>query len=143
MGAERTQHPAVTPGGEDEMADPATAPDAPAEPMAPAAPEVTGPAPAHNGEEGGRCTQAQLRRFIKSRPYVPMHELRRRFELNGQPDDVSPVATQQGTIWVGLPRREAAFIGDLVRQGEIGLELCHDPVVSIVVGVFAMRPIAR
>ncbi len=30
-----------------------------------------------------------------------------------------------------------------LRQGEIGLELCHDPVVRIVVGVFAMRPIAR
>ena len=30
------------------------------------------------------CTGAQLRRFIKSRAYVPMHELRRRFELNGE-----------------------------------------------------------
>ena len=27
------------------------------------------------------CTQAQLRRFIKSRPYVPMHELRRQFGI--------------------------------------------------------------
>jgi len=125
------------------MADPATVPDAPAEPMAGAITEMSGPAPSPVGEEGGRCTQAQLRRFIKSRPYVPMHELRRRFELNGEPDDVSPVATQDGTIWVGLSPREAGFIGELIRQGEIGLELCHDPVVSIVVGVFAMRPIAR
>ena len=125
------------------MADPATVPDAPAAPAAPAAPETMGPAASPAGDEGGRCTQAQLRRFIKSRPYVPMHELRRRFELNGQPDDVSPFATRDGTIWVGLPEREAAFIGDLVRQGEIGLELCHDPVVRIVVGIFAMRPIAR
>lgn len=125
------------------MADPATVPDAPAEPMAAAITEMNGPAPSPVGEEGGRCTQAQLRRFIKSRPYVPMHELRRRFELNGEPDDVSPVATQDGTIWVGLSPREAGFIGELIRQGEIGLELCHDPVVRIVVGVFAMRPIAR
>jgi hypothetical protein len=72
-----------------------------------------------------------------------MHELRRRFELNGQADDVSPIATPDGTVWVGLPIREAAFIGELVRQGEVGLELCHDPCVSMVIGVFAMRPVAR
>jgi len=125
------------------MADPATVPDAPTAPAVTAAPDVSGPAPTPNGEEGGRCTQAQLRRFIKSRPYVPMHELRRRFDLNGQPDDVSPVTIQDGLIWVGLPAREAGFIGELSRQGEIGLELCHDPVVRMVVGVFAMRPISR
>ena len=126
------------------MADPATVPDAPAAPDGAGGPGAGGPALHPNGEEGGRCTQAQLRRFIKSRPYVPMHELRRRFELNGEPDDVSPVRHRAtARIWVGLPPREAAFLGELVRQGEIGLELCHDPVVRIVVGVFAMRPIAR
>ncbi|MFN8622673.1 MAG: hypothetical protein U0869_18215 [Chloroflexota bacterium] len=125
------------------MAEPATVPEAPAGLPAIAIEETAAPAPTPNGEEGGRCTQAQLRRFIKSRPYVPMHELRRRFELNGQPDDVSPVTSPDGTIWIGLPPREAGFVGELLRQGEIGLELCHDPVVRIVVGVFAMRPIAR
>ena len=44
--------------------------------------------------EGSACTQAQLRRFIKSRPYVPMHELRRRFELNGEAGDVPPGASR-------------------------------------------------
>jgi hypothetical protein len=89
------------------------------------------------------CTQAQLRRFIKSRPYVPMHELRRRFELNGAADDVSPIATSDGTVFVGLPVRESGFIAELLRQGEIGVELCHDPIVAIVVGVYATRPISR
>jgi hypothetical protein len=89
------------------------------------------------------CTQAQLRRFIKSRPYVPMHELRRRFELNGAADDVSPIATTDGTVFVGLPMRESGFIAELLRQGEIGVELCHDPIVPIVVGVYATRPVAR
>jgi hypothetical protein len=89
------------------------------------------------------CTSAQLRRFIKSRAYVPMHELRRRFELNGEADDVSPVDTQHGLIYLGLPMRESQLIGDLVRQGEVGLELCRDPRVPIVVGVFPMRPITR
>jgi hypothetical protein len=89
------------------------------------------------------CTQAQLRRFIKSRPYVPMHELRRRFELNGQPDDVTPIQAAEGTIWIGLPFRESGFVADLLRQGDIGVELCRDPSVRIVVGVFAMRPVSR
>jgi hypothetical protein len=89
------------------------------------------------------CTQAQLRRFIKSRPYVPMHELRRRFGINGEADDVHPVQTRQGRVWVGLPARESGHIADLLDRGEIGLELCHDPTVSIVIGVYAMRPVGR
>ncbi len=97
-----------------------------------------GHAPAPSG-----CTTAQLRRFIKSRPYVPMHELRRRFELNGEADEVSAVDTADGVVYLGLPVREAMLIGDLVRQGDVGLELCRDPRVPIVVGVFPMRPIAR
>ena len=43
-----------------------------------------------DGWQAQGCTQAQLRRFIKSRPYVPMHELRRRFDINGEADDVLP-----------------------------------------------------
>lgn len=93
--------------------------------------------------EGQACTQAQLRRFIKSRAYVPMHELRRRFAINGEADDVHPVDTREGRVWVGLPSRESAFLAELVDRGEIGLELCTDPCVSMVVGVYAMRPVGR
>ncbi len=125
------------------MAELAAAPDVPAADAAPAPSDVRAQAAPVEPADGGRCTQAQLRRFIKSRPYIPMHELRRRFELNGGPDDVSPVRLEDGLTWVGLPPREASFIGDLARSGEIGLELCHDPVVRMVVGVYAMRPIAR
>ncbi len=95
------------------------------------------------GAQARACTQAQLRRFIKSRPYIPMHELRRRFELNGEADEVTAVRTSDGLVYVGLPSRESGFIGDLVRQGEIGLELSQDPATPVVIGVFAMRPIPR
>jgi hypothetical protein len=88
-------------------------------------------------------TAAQLRRFIKSRPYVPLHELRRRFELNGDLDEVSAVVVPDGQVFVGLPPREAEFIGTLVRDGDIGLELSQDPAVPIVVGVFPMKPVTR
>lgn len=99
--------------------------------------------PAAADAPGAGPTAAQLRRFIKSRPYVPLHELRRRFELNGDLDEVYSVDVPDGHVFVGLPRREADFLGNLVRDGEIGLELSKDPVVPIVVGVFAMKPVTR
>ena len=52
----------------------------------------------NNGSNQGQgCTQAQLRRFIKSRAYVPMHELRRRFGINGEADDVRAVRAEDET----------------------------------------------
>ena len=89
-------------------------------------------------------TAAQLRRFIKSRPYVPLHELRRRFELNGDLDEVSAVnMAERGVVYVGLPPRESEFLASLVRDGDVGVELSHDPTAPIVVGVFPMRPVTR
>jgi hypothetical protein len=89
-------------------------------------------------------TAAQLRRFIKSRPYVPMHELRRRFELNGELDEVTPVnVVDAAVVYVGLPPREAQLLAGLARDGDVGLELSQDPTVPIVVGVYPMRPISR
>ena len=99
--------------------------------------------PGQNGDQDRGTTAAQLRRFIKSRPYVPMHELRRRFELNGECDDVLAIETPDGRAYIGLPEREGRFMADLVRQGEVGLELGHDPEVAVVVGVFPMRPVGR
>jgi hypothetical protein len=96
-----------------------------------------------NGDCAHGCTTAQLRRFIKSRPYVPMHELRRRFELNGEADALTRIHTIDGSVFLGLEPRESRMIEDLVRQGEIGVDLCRDPIVPVVVGVFPMRPIGR
>jgi hypothetical protein len=89
------------------------------------------------------CTAPQLRRFIKSRPYVPMHELRRRFGIIGGEDDVTPVSLGPNRIFVGLPPREGALLGDLLRGGEIGYELSLDPRSPIVIGLYPMRPVAR
>jgi len=89
------------------------------------------------------CTAPQLRRFIKSRAYVPMHELRRRFGINGAEDDVTPVALDGTRVYVGLPTREGKLLGELLRGGEVGFELSLDPVTPIVVGVYPMRPVPR
>jgi len=110
------------------------------------------PRPRVEGEPGGEepvqgqkasCTLAQMRRFIKSRPYVPVHELRRRFLIEGIEDEVSPMSTGETILFVGLPEREAGFLGELVKAGEVGCELLLDPTSPAIVGVFPMRPVAR
>ena len=100
-------------------------------------------APGHGPDRNGQCTAPQLRRFIKSRPYVPMHELRRRFGIEGGDDDVTPVRLEPGWVYVGLPYREGGLLGELLKAGEIGYELSLDPRTPIVIGVYPMRPIPR
>jgi hypothetical protein len=95
------------------------------------------------GERRPACTLAQLRRFIKSRPYIPVHELRRRFLIEGIEDEVNPMSQGPGRLFVGLPPQEASYLGELVKSGEVGCELLLDPVSPAVVGVFPMRPVAR
>jgi hypothetical protein len=89
------------------------------------------------------CTAPQLRRFIKSRPYVPMHELRRRFGINGTEDEVSSIDLGATRVYVGLPLREGSLLGELLRGGDIGYELSLDPRTPIVIGLYPMRPVAR
>ncbi len=98
---------------------------------------------ARGQDHSNGCTAPQLRRFIKSRPYVPMHELRRRFAIDGGDDDVTQVRLEERAIYVGLPAREGSLLGELLRGGEIGYELSHDPRSPIVVGVYPMRPVPR
>ncbi|HEX9043629.1 MAG TPA: hypothetical protein VF802_01265 [Candidatus Limnocylindrales bacterium] len=105
---------------------------------------------AHDGEPArgtdrtaAACTPAQMRRFIKSRPWVPLHELRRRFQIDGTDDDVIGVELQLQRVFVGLPAREGQILGDLLRSGEIGYELSLDPATPVVIGVYPMRPVVR
>ena len=103
-------------------------------------------APTQPGDEGSierGATAPQLRRFIKSRAYVPMHELRRRFAINGGDDDVTAVDIDRQRVFVGLPEREGRLLGELLRGGDIGYELSLDPISPIVVGVYPMRPVTR
>jgi hypothetical protein len=101
------------------------------------------PLPLEGDAISAGCTPAQMRRFIKSRPWIPMHELRRRFGINGHEDDVTGVSVGSRTVYVGLPEREGRMLGELLRGGDVGYELSVDPVTPIVIGVFPMRPVAR
>ena len=88
-----------------------------------------------------RPSTSSLRRFITSRPYVAIAELRRRFILD-EPDAVSRLERDGVVVWVGLPDREAAKLQQLWLRDEIGLELSVEVRAPAVVGVFPMR-IAR
>jgi hypothetical protein len=114
-------------------------------PNGPQAAHTNGQVNGHaNGQDRGTgCTAPQLRRFIKSRPYVPMHELRRRFAIDGGDDEVTQVSIAKGHVYVGLPTREGLLLGELLRGGEIGYELSLDPRTPVVVGVYPMRPVPR
>ena len=88
-----------------------------------------------------RPSTSSLRRFITSRPYVAIAELRRRFVLD-EPDAVSRLERDGVVAWVGLPQREASKLQDLWLRDEVGLELSVEVRAPVVVGVFPMR-IAR
>jgi hypothetical protein len=128
-------------------AGPVMGPEAPATALSlpPGGPWAPGQEPmASNGRpSGGSCTPAQLRRFIKSRAWVPMHELRRRFAINGSEDEMTRVEVGGSGLFIGLPDREGRILGDLLRGGEVGFELSQDPASPVVVGVYPMRPVPR
>lgn len=88
-----------------------------------------------------RPSTSSLRRFISSRPYVAIAELRRRFVMD-DPDAVSRIERDGTVVWIGLPEREAAKLQDLWQRDEIGLELSVEVRAPAVVGVYPMR-IAR
>jgi hypothetical protein len=147
--AQAATAPAIAPVGPTQAPDPGRGRPASAPAQGNGRPNGHGAAPTNgqersNGQDRGNgCTAPQLRRFIKSRPYVPMHELRRRFAIDGGDDDVTQVSIEQGHVYVGLPSREGGLLGELLRGGEIGYELSLDPRTPVVVGVYPMRPIPR
>jgi hypothetical protein len=88
-----------------------------------------------------RPSTSSLRRFITSRPYVTIAELRRRFALD-DPDGIGYVERNGSHAWIGLPEREASKIQDLWQRDEVGLQLSVEVHAPVVVGIYPMR-IAR
>jgi hypothetical protein len=88
-----------------------------------------------------RPSTSSLRRFVSSRPYVPVAELRRRFGLD-EPDAMVRISRNGTSAYIGVPAREAAKLEELWIRDELGVELSVDVHAPVVVGVFPMR-IAR
>jgi hypothetical protein len=84
-----------------------------------------------------RLSKSSLLWFIRSRSYVSIPDLRRRFNLEVG-DEVHPVATVEGRIYVGLPSDAARALGDLVREGRVGLELRPGLLARVAIGVYVI-----
>jgi hypothetical protein len=88
-----------------------------------------------------RPSTSSLRRFITSRPFVTVAELRRRFGLD-DPDAMTLLRRNRTSAWIGLPEREASKLQELWDRGELGVELSVEVRAPVVVGVYPIR-IAR
>ena len=87
-----------------------------------------------------RPSTSSLRRYLTSRPYIAVADIRRRFGLD--PEAMSVVARNGTTAYIGLPEREASKLQDLWQRDEVGMELSVEVRAPVVVGVYPMR-IAR
>jgi hypothetical protein len=87
-----------------------------------------------------RPSTSSLRRYLTSRPYLSVADIRRRFGLD--PDAMSMVARNGTTAYIGLPEREASKLQDLWQRDEVGVELSVEVKAPVVVGIYPMR-IAR
>lgn len=88
-----------------------------------------------------RPSTSSLRRFIASRPFVTIAELRRRFALD-DPDAMALLRRNGTSAWIGLPEREASKLQELWDRGELGVECSVEVRAPVAVGVYPMR-IAR
>ena len=84
-----------------------------------------------------RLSKSSLLWFIRSRSYVSIPDIRRRFNLDER-DEVSPFVSVQGRIYVGLPSDATRALGDLVREGRIGLELQPGLMAKVAVGAYVV-----
>ena len=87
-----------------------------------------------------RPSTSSLRRYLTSRPYIAVADIRRRFGL--EPDAMSVVSRNGTTAYIGLPEREATKLQDLWQREEVGVELSVEVRAPVVVGIYPMR-IAR
>jgi hypothetical protein len=87
-----------------------------------------------------RPSTSSLRRYLTSRPYIAVADIRRRFGLD--PEAMSVVSRNGTTAFVGLPEREATKLQDLWQRDEVGVELSVEVRAPVVVGVYPLR-IAR
>jgi hypothetical protein len=87
-----------------------------------------------------RPSTSSLRRYLTSRPYIAVADIRRRFGLDL--DAMSRVSRNGTTAFIGLPEREASKLQDLWQRDEVGVELSVEVHAPVVIGVYPLR-IAR
>lgn len=84
-----------------------------------------------------RPSTSSLRRYLTSRPYISVADIRRRFGLEA--DAMSHIARNGTSAYIGLPEREASKLQDLWQRDEVGVELSVEVRAPVVVGIYPMR----
>ena len=84
-----------------------------------------------------RLSKSSLLWFIRSRSYVSVPDVRRRFNMEAG-EEVFPILTSTGRAYIGLPADAAKLLGDLVREGRIGLELRPGLMAKVALGVYVV-----
>jgi hypothetical protein len=84
-----------------------------------------------------RLSKSSLLWFIRSRSYVSIPDIRRRFNLD-EGEEVAAVASAEGKVFVGLPADAARVLGELVREGRVGLELEPSLHAHAAIGVYVI-----
>jgi hypothetical protein len=87
-----------------------------------------------------RPSTSSLRRYLTSRPFIAVADVRRRFGLD--PEAMSVVSRNGTTAYIGLPEREATKLQDLWQRDEVGVELSVEVRAPVIVGIYPLR-IAR
>jgi hypothetical protein len=87
-----------------------------------------------------RPSTSSLRRYLTSRPFIAVADVRRRFGLD--PEAMSVVSRNGTTAYIGLPEREATKLQDLWQRDEVGVELSVEVRAPVIIGIYPLR-IAR
>ena len=84
-----------------------------------------------------RINSGKLFWYIRSKSYVPIPELRRRFEIT--PDEMGTIQDNGQKVYIGLPQDVADVVANLRRQQKIGLECSVDFTMPVVIGVYPLN----
>lgn len=84
-----------------------------------------------------RLSKSSLLWLIRSRSYISVADVRRRFSVELS-DDVTAMLGPGGRVYVGLPSHQARLLEELWRDGKVGLELAPDVRAPIVTGVYGV-----
>ncbi len=85
-----------------------------------------------------KLSKSSLLWFLRSRPFVPVAEIRRRFGLEAV-DEIGIIHGREGKIYVGLPSRVARLLEELWRENRIDLVLSLDLHARVLIGVYALH----
>jgi len=84
-----------------------------------------------------RVNSGKLFWYIRTKSYVPIPELRRRFEIPA--DEMGTIHDEDKKLYVGLPQDVADVVANLRRQQKIGIECSADFSTPVVIGIYPLH----